>query len=80
MRYYETAANLGLSKAQYNFAVGYWNGHGVERNTEQALIWMKRAAANGHEDATATLEMMNHDVAKAKLKKTNEDSPAPPPS
>ena len=68
VRYYETAANLGQRNAQYSLGVCYWNGHGVERNREQAIIWMKRAAANGHEDATAVLETMN------------VESPAPPPS
>jgi hypothetical protein len=76
--YYEAAANLGLARAQFNLGAIYWNGQGVKHDTEKAFIWVKRAAANGHEEATATLEMMNQDVAK--LEKMNEESPAPPPS
>ena len=76
--YYEAAANLGLARAQFNLGAIYWNGQGVKHDTEKAFIWMKRAAANGHKEATATLEMMNQDVAK--LEKMNVESPAPPPS
>ena len=80
MRYYEMAANLGLAKAQFNLGAVYWNGRCVERDLEKATIWMKRAAANGHEDAPATLEMMTEEIAENMVETMNEDSPDTPPS
>lgn len=41
-------AREGNVEAQYSLATRYEEGHGVERNLEQAAVWYRRAADQGH--------------------------------
>lgn len=59
---YENAANLyfksatqGFVDAQYNLGLLFREGRGVEANDEQAVFWLKKAAAQGHEQAVSKL-------------------------
>jgi len=52
MSWYKKAANRGNALAQYNIGMLYENGHGVSQNHETALVWIKKAAANGYKDAS----------------------------
>src|SRR6266498_2255297 len=41
--------------AQYNLAVCYINGEGIEKNLEKAFYWFQKAAENGNIDAQCCL-------------------------
>ena len=43
--YFEQAARLGLKQAQYQLALQYDRGEGVEQNKQKALEWVLLAAA-----------------------------------
>ena len=45
----------GNAEAQYNLGVLYLEGHGVERNIEQAREWFMRAAEKSHVEAQYNL-------------------------
>ena len=47
-REFQLAAENGLSLAQYNLAILYFMGQGVEQNDEQAFFWTREAAQQGH--------------------------------
>ncbi len=49
------AAELGLDLAQYNLAILYFTGQGVEQNYETAFSWTKAAAEQGHVNAQLNL-------------------------
>jgi len=49
----------GNSEAQYNLGVLYLEGHGVERNIEQAREWFMRAAEKSHVEAQYNLGHMS---------------------
>jgi len=43
----QNAAENGNIKAQFNLALLYENGEGIEQNLEKALYWYQKAAENG---------------------------------
>ena len=49
--YFESAAYLGLSEAQYSLALLYDRGEGVAQDKRKALDWSLLAAAQGNVDA-----------------------------
>jgi hypothetical protein len=49
----------GNAEAQYNLGVLYLEGHGVERNIEQAREWFMRAAEKSHVEAQYNLGHMS---------------------
>lgn len=49
------AANANDSEAQYIMGWFYEEGHWVRKNRDQAIVWYKKAAENGDEDAKAKL-------------------------
>ena len=49
--YYEKAANMGDSNAQFALGVCYDIGRGVEKDESQAANWVEKAAKQGHRDA-----------------------------
>ncbi len=53
---YSKAAWLGNAYAQYEVSSMYWRGYGVAQDREQAVVWMRRAAENGHVQAKPALE------------------------
>ena len=47
---------LGDANGQYNLGRSYFHGLGVPLDMEQAKYWVKKAAAQGHKNATAFME------------------------
>ena len=62
-QYFHTAAQLGLPNAQFNLALCYFKGEGVEQNLDMATLWAKRASEQGFEAAAELLELLK--AAKA---------------
>jgi TPR repeat protein len=54
-REFTIAAENGLDLAQYNLAILYFTGQGVEQDLEQAFKWTEAAALQGHLAAQANL-------------------------
>lgn len=54
-REFSLAAEAGLDLAQYNLAILYFTGQGVDQNLEQAFRWTEAAALQGHLAAQANL-------------------------
>jgi TPR repeat protein len=48
-------AAAGNAQAQYTLGYLYANGLGVEKNDQQAMNWIQRAAAQGHKKALQAL-------------------------
>lgn len=49
--WFRKAALLGFPDAEFNLAVMYEKGEGVNSDPSQAVLWYRRAAAAGHERA-----------------------------
>ena len=47
LKHWQVGADLGISTSQYNLAILYENGLGVDRNDLKAFHWYSRAADNG---------------------------------
>ena len=54
-REFSLAAQQGLDLAQYNLAILYFTGQGVDQDYEQAFRWTEAAAVQGHTNAQANL-------------------------
>ena len=46
-------------QAQFNLALAYMNGDGLERDDKKGAIWLKRAAKSGDPDAQFKLAMLH---------------------
>jgi TPR repeat protein len=55
LREFTAAAEAGLDLAQYNLAILYFTGQGVEQNYTEALRWTLAAAEQGHLNAQFNL-------------------------
>lgn len=55
LKEFTAAAEAGLDLAQYNLAILYFTGQGVEQNPAEALRWTKAAAEQGHLNAQFNL-------------------------
>jgi hypothetical protein len=55
---YRTSAEQGNAEAQYNLAMLYDRGLGVERDDAEALKWYRKAAEQGYAKAQYNLGMM----------------------
>ena len=71
-REFSLAAQQGLDLAQYNLAILYFTGQGVDQDYEQAFRWTEAAAVQGHINAQANLASLylegtgvTRDVAQA---------------
>ena len=53
---FQEAAELGHAEAQYELAVAYSLGLGIEQNHEESMKWYRKAAEQGHEGAIGFLE------------------------
>ena len=49
--YFMTAAQGGYAEAQFNLAITYMRGLGVQKNMEQAVYWLKKSAKQDYPDA-----------------------------
>ena len=55
LREFTVAAEEGLVVAQFNLAILYFSGRGVERNFDEAFRWTSAAADQGHTQAQFNL-------------------------
>jgi TPR repeat protein len=53
--YWGKPAELGDLLGQYLYGVHLDGGYGIQRNREEALIWLRSAKENGNKDAAAML-------------------------
>ena len=58
-RYCKLAADRGYTRAEYNIAVSYKEGEGVDVDLEEARRWYARAAAKGYEKAASALAALD---------------------
>ena len=49
-------ADEGFATAQYDLGLRYLTGDGVRRNRDAALLWLRKAADQGHTQAAKKLE------------------------
>lgn len=54
-KFYREAAARPIPSAHYIMGVMYWEGHGVEKDTREAIRWFKKAADGGNGDAQLEL-------------------------
>ena len=57
-KWYQKAADNGVTGAYIWLGVMYYNGQGVAQNYEKAFLWSKKAAENGAADAYVGLGVM----------------------
>ena len=55
--WWQKAADAGNSAAQFNLAICYLKGDGVEKDVEKAVYWWQKAADAGDSDAEYMLEL-----------------------
>lgn len=49
---HQKEAEQGDAVAQYNLALSYYDGERVAKDEKQAIDWFKKAAEQGHDDAS----------------------------
>lgn len=62
--WYEKAAKLGHAVSQNNLGVMYYYGDGVEKNTDLAITWLNKAAAQGLDEAKQSVEKLKPHVIR----------------
>src|SRR5258708_6387990 len=70
MRWYRTAADKGLAKAQYNIGVLYTSGLGVPNDYAEAARWYRKAADQGFAPAQYYLGVLYENGAGMRKDKT----------
>lgn len=64
----EYAANNGNADAMYNLAMCYrWGDGGVYADADEAVLWFKKAAEKGHEEAKKCYEIFSTNQGKSML-------------
>ncbi|MGI9344745.1 MAG: hypothetical protein ACR2PW_00595, partial [Gammaproteobacteria bacterium] len=58
----QKAAEHGFSTAQYNLALKYYHGRGVEKNLSLGYMWYILAAANGDEAARIAVQKIEQEI------------------
>ena len=56
VEWYRKAADQGDADAQFNLGLMYANGQGVPQNFPEALRWLRKAHAQGFEQAASAIE------------------------
>jgi TPR repeat protein len=62
-RYCKLAADRGYTSAEYNLAISYKKGEGVDVDREEARRWYARAAAKGYEKAASALAKLDAEAS-----------------
>ena len=65
-------AELDNATAQFNLGLLCAKGFGMERNFETAVIWLKKAAENGDDDAPGLIEKLKKAVTAEKIVSTGD--------
>ena len=55
---FQALAESGDTKAQYDLSLMYIQGIGTQKNIEQGLVWLKRAAEKGNIEAMLELGVL----------------------
>ncbi len=55
VKWFRQAAEQGMAKAQYNLALCYYNGKGIEKDYVKATEWYSKAAEQGYAEAQHNL-------------------------
>jgi TPR repeat protein len=79
-KWWREAAEAGKGSAQRYMGVCYYYGRGVERGVAQAMVWMRKAAAQGNVAAVDALQsgvLGDQSVLEAIVRFTNAGSAAP---
>ncbi|XP_033127504.1 sel1-repeat-containing protein YbeQ-like [Anneissia japonica] len=71
--YFHDGAKAGNSRAQFNLAVCYEYGRGVDSNCKKAAFWYKKAAVQGHAMAQYNYGIF-HLLGSGKVKKDEEEA------
>ena len=58
VKWYSKAAEQGYPNAQYDLALKYENGLGVNKDYNEAIKWYGKAANQGHTNAKKALERL----------------------
>ncbi|MEZ5773539.1 MAG: SEL1-like repeat protein [Hyphomicrobiaceae bacterium] len=69
---FQKAASHGLGDSQFNLAVLYENGLGVERDDLEAYKWFSLAAASGDKEALARRDEVKKRLSKASVAKAEQ--------
>ncbi|MFQ5467803.1 MAG: tetratricopeptide repeat protein, partial [Kiloniellaceae bacterium] len=67
LRDFRAAAEAGLPEAQYNMAMLYGQGRGVERDAVQAYMWYSLALAGGEDRAKKALDRLTVEMSPAEI-------------
>lgn len=65
--WYQKAAEQGLPQSQFNLALCYWKGEGVEQSLSKAAYWYEKAAEQGHAKAQHNLRLLTENIKKQNL-------------
>lgn len=72
VRWFQLAAEQGLSHAQYYLGIIYKNGEGVEKNDVIAYMWMNIAAESGSEKASDGRNIISDNMTDMEIEKAEE--------
>ena len=61
VKYYSQAAEKGIDAGQLNLGIAYLTGAGVPKDEDEAVKWLRKAAAQGDEDAKKALRGIGKD-------------------
>jgi TPR repeat protein len=67
-------AEQGHDFTQYNLALCYWDGEGVEKDFKQAIKWFKKAANQGDTEAQKDLDDLKQSLEYFNLRYTHHSS------
>ena len=73
--WYRKAADQGAAYAEFNLGAAYANGQGVPQNFPEALRWLRKAHAQGDEQAAGAIER----VLQLQLQQQGAAAAASPP-
>ena len=59
VEWFQRASNKGCTRSINNLGKCYENGHGVQKNKDQAFKLYQEAADKGHEEAMLNLALLN---------------------
>ncbi|NOZ66314.1 MAG: sel1 repeat family protein [Alphaproteobacteria bacterium] len=60
---FSSAAEKGHARSQFNLAMFYYDGRGVEKSIDKMVFWLKKAEASGMPEAAAALKEIQKIIA-----------------
>ncbi len=74
--WFTTAATAGLTDSQFNLALLYERGLGVQQNSGKAYFWYQVASLAGDKEATRHAERLKHGLPEAETQAADEQAGA----